>query len=226
MTFTGGHACNQTVIGHLVGPGDLIIHDSFAHNSIVQGAELSGARRRPFEHNNWRELNQTLTKIRGEYRRVLIAIEGLYSMDGDYPDLQRFVDLKNKHKAWLYVDEAHSIGTLGKTGRGIAELAGVDRKDVELWMGTLSKHSAVAVVLSVASKQLIDYLRYTTPGYVFAAGLTPGDAGAALGALRSFETATGAWLANFKATPSCSSNLLAKPGSIPAWPKEPRSFLS
>ena len=184
MTFTGGHACNQTVIGHLVGPGDLIIHDSFAHNSIVQGAELSGARRRPFGHNDWAELNQTLTKIRGEYRRVLIAIEGLYSMDGDYPDLQRFVDVKNKHKAWLYVDEAHSIGTLGSTGRGIAEKAGVDRKDVELWMGTLSKTLGSCGGFVGGTKQLIDYLRYTTPGYVFAAGLTPGDAGAALGALR------------------------------------------
>ena len=184
MTFTGGHACNQTVIGHLVGPGDLIIHDSFAHNSIVQGAELSGARRRPFEHNNWRELNQTLKKIRGDYRRVLIAIEGLYSMDGDYPDLQRFVNLKNKHKAWLYVDEAHSIGTLGATGRGIAELADVDRKDVELWMGTLSKTLGSCGGFVGGKKPLIDYLRYTTPGYVFAAGLTPGDAGAALGALR------------------------------------------
>ena len=127
MTFAGGHACNESVIGHIVGPGDLIIHDSFAHNSIVQGAELSGARRRPFEHNNWQELNRILKIVRNEYRRVLIAIEGLYSMDGDYPELQRFVDVKNRHKAWLYVDEAHSIGTLGSTGRGLAELEGVDR---------------------------------------------------------------------------------------------------
>ena len=105
-------------------------------------------------------------------------------MDGDYPDLQRFVDVKNKHKAWLYVDEAHSLGTLGETGRGIAEIAGVDRKDVELWMGTLSKSLGSCGGFVGGTKQLIDYLRYTTPGYVFAAGLTPGDVGAALGALR------------------------------------------
>ena len=184
MTFPGGHACNESVIGHLVGPGDLIIHDSFAHNSIVQGAELSGARRRPFEHNSWRDLNQTLTNIRGDYRRVLIAIEGLYSMDGDYPELQRFVDVKNKHKAWLYVDEAHSIGTLGETGRGIAEVAGVDRKEVELWMGTLSKSLGSCGGFVGGTKQLIEYLRYTTPGYVFAAGMPPANVGAALGALR------------------------------------------
>ena len=117
ITFPGGHACNESVIGHLVGPGDLIIHDSLAHNSIIQGAALSGARRRPFDHKNWEQLDEILTEIRHEYRRVLIAIEGLYSMDGDIPDLSKFVEIKKRHKAWLYVDEAHSIGTLGETGR-------------------------------------------------------------------------------------------------------------
>ena len=184
MTFPGGHACNESVIGHLVGPGDLIIHDSFAHNSIVQGAELSGARRRPFEHNNWEELDRILTNVRGDYRRVLIAIEGLYSMDGDYPDLVKFIEVKNKHKAWLYVDEAHSIGTLGATGRGLAELAGVDRNDVELWMGTLSKSFGSCGGFIGAKSALIQYLRYTTPGYVFAAGMPPANVGAALGSLR------------------------------------------
>ncbi|MEL7500289.1 MAG: aminotransferase class I/II-fold pyridoxal phosphate-dependent enzyme [Planctomycetota bacterium] len=184
MTFPGGHACNESVIGHLVGPGDLIIHDSFAHNSIVQGAELSGARRRPFEHNNWQELNRTLKNIRGDYRRVLIAVEGLYSMDGDYPDLQRFIDVKNKHHAWLYVDEAHSIGTLGETGRGLGELAEVDRRDVELWMGTLSKSFGSCGGYVGGKRALIEYLRYTTPGYVFAAGMPPANVGAALGSLR------------------------------------------
>ena len=97
--------------------------------------------------------------------------DALYSMDGDYPELQRFVDVKNKHKAWLYVDDAHSIGTLGETGRGLAEVAGVDRKDVELWMGTLSKSLGSCGGFVGGAKQLIDYLRYTTPGYVFAAGI-------------------------------------------------------
>ena len=96
ITFPGGHACNESVIGHLVGAGDLIIHDSFAHNSIIQGAELSGARRRPFNHNDWNHLDQILGQIRNEFRRVLIAIEGLYSMDGDYPELPNFVRVKDK----------------------------------------------------------------------------------------------------------------------------------
>ncbi len=184
ITFPGGHATNESVIGHLVGRGDLIIHDGFAHNSIVQGAELSGARRRPFEHNNWQELNKILKQTRRDFRRVLIIVEGLYSMDGDYPDLPRFVEIKKRHKAWLYVDEAHSIGTLGETGRGIGEVFGVARDDVECWMGTLSKSFGSCGGFIGGKHNLIQFLRYTTPGFVFAAGMPPANVGAALGALR------------------------------------------
>lgn len=184
ITFAGGHATNESVIGHLVGPGDLIIHDALAHNSIVEGAELSGARRRPFEHNDWRALDQTLSEIRHEYRRVLIAIEGLYSMDGDCPNLPKFIEVKNKHKAWLYLDEAHSIGTMGKTGRGLGEVFGVRRDSLEMWMGTLSKSFGSCGGFIGGNARLIEYLRYTTPGFVYAAGLAPASVGAALGALR------------------------------------------
>ena len=184
ITFPGGHACNESVIGHLVGKGDLIVHDSLAHNSIVQGAMLSGATRRPFEHNNWRELNQILRETRSQYARVLIAIEGLYSMDGDYPELPRFVEIKHKYKTWLYVDEAHSIGTLGDTGRGLGEVYNVQRGDVDCWMGTLSKSFGSCGGFIGGSSDLIEYLRYTTPGYVFAAGMPPANVGAALGSLR------------------------------------------
>ncbi len=184
ITFPGGHACNESVIGHLVGPGDLIIHDSFAHNSLIQGAELSGARRRPFEHNNHQQLYEILKETRDDYRRVLIVVEGLYSMDGDFPDLPKFVEIKNKFKAWMYVDEAHSIGTLGETGRGVAEVFGVKRDDVECWMGTLSKSFGSCGGFIAGKSQLINYLRYTTPGYVFAAGMPPANVGAALGSLR------------------------------------------
>ena len=89
IAFVGGHATNETVIGHLMGPGDLILHDALAHNSIVQGCILSGARRRPFPHNDWQAADRLLEQFRHEYRRVLIAIEGVYSMDGDIPDLPK-----------------------------------------------------------------------------------------------------------------------------------------
>ncbi len=189
ITFPGGHATNESVIGHLVGSGDLIIHDSLAHNSIIQGAELSGARRRPFKHNDYEHLNCVLEEVRHSYRRVLIAIEGLYSMDGDYPDLPKFIEIKNRYKAWLFVDEAHSIGTMGKTGRGLAEVFDVNREDVECWMGTLSKAFGSCGGFIGGTHQLIEYLRYTTPGYVFAAGMPPANVGAALGALRVLKNA-------------------------------------
>lgn len=184
ITFPGGHATNESVIGHLVGKGDLILHDSLAHNSIIQGAELSGARRRPFDHNDWKQLDAILRDIRRDYRRVLIAIEGLYSMDGDFPYLPGFVDVKKKHNCWLFVDEAHSIGTLGATGRGIGELYGIARRDVECWMGTLSKSFGSCGGFIGGTHNMVDYLRYTTPGFVFAAGIPPANVGAALAALK------------------------------------------
>ena len=131
-----------------------------------------------------------LKEIRRDYRRVLVAIEGLYSMDGDYPDLPKFVEVKRRHKCWLYVDEAHSIGTMGATGRGIGEFYGVSRREVECWMGTLSKSFGSCGGFVGGSANLIDYLRYTTPGYVFAAGIPPANVGAALGALRSLRASS------------------------------------
>ena len=121
IAFVSGHATNVTTIGHLLGPDDLILHDTLAHNSIIQGAELSGATHRAFAHNDWMALDAMLCESRHRYRRVLIAIEGVYSMDGDLPELPRFIALKKKHKTLILVDEAHSLGTLGPTGRGIGE---------------------------------------------------------------------------------------------------------
>jgi len=183
IVFVSGHATNVTTIGHLMGPGDLIVHDILAHNSILQGARLSGATSRGFAHNDWRALDTLLAGIRRGFRRVLIAIEGVYSMDGDCADLARFVDVKKKHRAMLLVDEAHSLGTMGKSGRGIGEHANVDRADVELWMGTLSKSLASCGGYIAGSAELIEYLKYTAPGFVYSVGISPPNAAAALAAL-------------------------------------------
>jgi 8-amino-7-oxononanoate synthase len=183
LVFVSGHATNVTTIGHLLGPEDMIIHDVLAHNSIIQGAQLSGATRRVFAHNDWRAMDALLTEVRTRYRRVLIAIEGVYSMDGDYPDLPRFVELKRKHKALTLVDEAHSLGTMGPTGRGIGEHWGIARTDVDMWMGTLSKSLASCGGYIAGSAELIEYLRYTAPGFVYSVGISPPNAAAALAAL-------------------------------------------
>jgi len=187
ITFVCGHSTNETTIGHMFGPGDLILHDALAHNSIIQGCILSGARRRPFPHNDWQTLDQLLSELRHEYRRVLIAIEGVYSMDGDYPDLPRFIEIKKRHKALLYIDEAHSLGVMGPHGRGISEHFDVDSQDVEFWMGTLSKGLGSCGGYIAGGKSLIQYLKYTAPGFVFANGLPPASAAAALAALKVLE---------------------------------------
>jgi 8-amino-7-oxononanoate synthase len=183
IVFVSGHATNVTTIGHLLGPSDLVLHDVLAHNSIIQGAALSGATRRAFAHNDWQTLDSLLTGVRHDYRRVLIAIEGVYSMDGDFPDLPRFVELKKKHKTLLLVDEAHSLGTMGATGRGIGEHWNVERADVDLWMGTLSKSLASCGGYIAGSAELVEYLKYTAPGFVYSVGLSPPSAAAALAAL-------------------------------------------
>lgn len=180
IVLVGGHSTNESIIGHLVGPGDLILHDALSHNSILQGAILSGARRRPFPHNDWKTANELLSQFRHEYRRVLIVIEGVYSMDGDIPDLPKFVELKKRHKTLLMVDEAHSMGTIGAEGRGIGEYYGVNRGDVDLWMGTLSKSFGSCGGYIAGCKALVEYLRYTAPGFVFSVGLSPTNAAAAL----------------------------------------------
>ena len=184
IVFVGGHSTNETTLGHLTGPGDLILHDSLAHNSIIQGCILSGARRRPFPHNDWRALDEVLREVRHEYRRVMIAIEGVYSMDGDYSDLPRFVEIKERHKALLFVDEAHSMGTMGRSGRGMSEHFGIEAERVDLWMGTLSKALGSCGGYIAGRRELIEYLKYTTPGFVYSVGLPPSNAAAALAALR------------------------------------------
>ena len=184
IVFVGGHSTNETTIGHLLGPGDLILHDSLAHNSIMQGAILSGARRRSFEHNDWQQLEALLAEIRHEYRRVLIAVEGVYSMDGDYPDLPRFVAAKQRHKALLMVDEAHSIGTMGASGRGIGEHFGINPSDVDIWMGTLSKSFGSCGGYIAGCREMVEYLKYTAPGFVYSVGLSPPNTAAALAALQ------------------------------------------
>jgi 8-amino-7-oxononanoate synthase len=188
IALVNGHATNVTVIGHLLGPGDLVIHDSLAHDSIVQGCKLSGATRRPFPHNDPAALDELLTSIRGHYRRALIIIEGIYSQDGDIADLPRFIDVKGRHGALLMIDEAHSIGVLGATGGGAGEHFDVDRDAVELWSGTLSKALAGCGGYVAGSRELIEFLKYTTPGFIFSGGMAPALAAAALAAIRVMRT--------------------------------------
>ncbi|MCX5583469.1 aminotransferase class I/II-fold pyridoxal phosphate-dependent enzyme [Streptomyces erythrochromogenes] len=182
LTLVSGHATNVTAIGHLVGAGDLVLHDALAHDSILQGCALSGAARRPFAHNDRADLEHLLRINRSRFRRVLIVVEGAYSMDGDLVDLPAVIGLKKRYGALLMVDEAHSIGTVGEHGRGVGEFFGVDRTDVDLWMGTLSKSFASCGGYLGGSARMVRWLRHTLPGFVYSVGLTPANAAAALAA--------------------------------------------
>lgn len=185
LVFVSGHATNQAALRTLLGPKDLVAVDALAHNSIFEGIRISGAQHITFPHNDWQALDRRLDELRGNYERVLIAIEGLYSMDGDAPDLPAFVAVKRRHQAWLMVDEAHSVGVLGKTGRGISEAAGIDIREVDLVMGTLSKSLCSAGGFIAGSRVLTDLLRYQAPGFVYSVGLSIPNTAAAIAALRA-----------------------------------------
>jgi 8-amino-7-oxononanoate synthase len=184
VVFVSGHATNVSTIGHLFGPKDLIVHDALIHNSALLGIQLSGARRMPFAHNDWEALDRLLTQDRMQYERVLIVVEGLYSMDGDMPDLPHFVEIKRRHRAFLMVDEAHSLGVLGRNGRGIQEHFGLRGSDVDIWMGTLSKALASCGGYIAGERALVEHLKCAAPGFVYSVGMPPPAAAAALAALR------------------------------------------
>ena len=183
QVFVSGHATNVTVIDALVGERDAVLHDSFIHNSISSGAKGSGAARRSFAHNDMDALEFLLEQTRPAFRNILVVIEGLYSMDGDVPDLPRLIELKDRYGVWLMVDEAHALGCVGKTGRGAFEHFGIDPSSVDVWMGTLSKTLASTGGYIAGSADLIDHLRNNASGFVYSVALPPVLAASAFAAL-------------------------------------------
>ena len=185
IVFVSGYGTNVSTIGHLFGPKDLLLHDSLIHNSALTGCILSGARRIPFPHNDYAALEKVLREQRMLHERVCIVTEGVFSMDGDIPDLARLIELKSKYKTLLMVDEAHSAGTIGETGHGIAEYCGIDPARVDIWMGTLSKSFASCGGYIAGSQALTLNLRYAAPGGIlYSVGMSPANTAAALAAVR------------------------------------------
>ncbi|MET3119275.1 8-amino-7-oxononanoate synthase [Undibacterium sp. GrIS 1.8] len=184
IVFVSGHATNVTTIGYLFGPKDLVLHDEYIHNSALQGIMLSGAKRMSFPHNDVKALDELLSQQREHFERVLIVVEGIYSMDGDYPDLPQFVEIKRRHKAFLMVDEAHSLGVMGKTGAGIREHFALKGSDVDIWMGTLSKSLAGCGGYIAGGTALVEHLKFLAPGFLYSVGMSPPIAAASLAALQ------------------------------------------
>lgn len=187
VALVSGHATNVTVIGHLLGRNDLIVHDALIHNSIAQGALLSGARRVAFRHLDPQAADKALGEARARHTNALLVIEGHYSMDGDVPDLAAFVAVARRHRTWLMVDDAHALGVLGPRGFGSADFAGIDPEGVDIWMGTLSKSLVSCGGYIAGRKDLITYLKRMAPGFVFSVGMAPVAAAAALAAIEILE---------------------------------------
>lgn len=184
LTFVSGHGTNVSVVGELLDKGDLLLFDALCHNSIVLGSRLSGAARKSFPHNDIAALGAILKDVRHKYKRVLIVVEGLYSMDGDVALLQELIELKTRYGAWLMVDEAHALGVLGATGRGVFEHFGIAPSAVDIWMGTLSKTLSGCGGYIAGCHDLIEILRFHASAFMFSVGMSPPVAGANLAALR------------------------------------------
>jgi 8-amino-7-oxononanoate synthase len=183
IVFTTGHQANVGCLGTILGPGDTVICDSADHASILDGVKLSGAKLRPFRHNQMEKLERMLERAAGDGGGVLVVVDGIFSMEGDVCDLPAIVELCERHGARLMVDEAHAVGVLGERGAGTCELFGLEDR-VDLRMGTFSKSLASCGGFITGPADVIDYLRVTSRPFIFTAAAVPAAVGAALGALR------------------------------------------
>lgn len=183
VVFTAGYQTVLTAITHLFGRGDAIIYDELAHNSSLLGAYYSGAELFTFKHNDPDSLENQLIHLTRRFDKVLIITEGVFSMDGDIAPIDKIVHLKKKYGCFLMVDEAHSLGVIGETGRGVIEYFHLNPDDIDLIVGTLSKSLASCGGFVCASKELIQYMKFSAPGFVFSAGITPANTAAALYAI-------------------------------------------
>ncbi|KAL7872245.1 hypothetical protein SRHO_G00072280 [Serrasalmus rhombeus] len=181
MVFGMGFATNSMNIPTLAGKGCLILSDELNHASLVLGARLSGSTIRVFKHNNMQSLEKLLRDaiVHGQprthrpWKKILILVEGIYSMEGSIVRLPEVIALKKKYKAYLYLDEAHSIGALGPGGRGVVDYFGLDPCDVDIMMGTFTKSFGAAGGYIGGNKELIDYLRTHSHSAIYATSMSP-----------------------------------------------------
>ena len=177
VTYSSGYATNLTVVSTLLSRGDYVISDKFNHASIVDGCLMSGAKFLRFRHNDMESLEQRLLQV-PEGKTKLVIADAVFSMDGDIIDFPALVELCRKYGAWLMIDEAHSVGVLGKTGRGIEEHFGLPGS-IDIKMGTLSKTIPSVGGYVAGDSEIINFLRHASRAYIFSAALPPAQAAAA-----------------------------------------------
>lgn len=185
LLFVSGYLTNIALLGYVIGPDDVVIHDDLSHNSMIAGARLSGAKRLSFRHNDVEHLDAMLTRHRKSGSICLVMMEGIYSMDGDIGRLPEILEVVRRHNADLYIDEAHSFGVLGATGAGIMEHYGIEPADDIVLMNTVSKSLASVGGYVTGPEQLMKAVRYLAPGAVlYCAPMPASQAAATLASLR------------------------------------------
>jgi len=182
VVFQSGFTCNSGVIPVLVGEGDVIVSDELNHASIIDGARLSRAKVTRFAHSNMDDLKRVLTEVKGQFRRILIITDGVFSMDGDIARLPDIVTLARQYGAMTYVDDAHSSGVLGKNGRGSVNHFGLDGQ-VDVQVGTLSKAMGVLGGYVASTRTLIEMLWHRGRPFLFSTSHPPGVAAACIAAI-------------------------------------------
>ena len=185
LCFSTGFPVNSGVIPCLTGRQDYIICDDRDHASIVDGRRLSMSTCLKYKHNDMQDLENQLKKCRPESIK-LIVVDGVFSMEGDLPDLPKIVELKHKYNATIMVDEAHGIGVFGRNGRGVCDHFGLTN-EVDLIMGTFSKSLASIGGFIAADSTIINWLRHNARTYIFSASNTPAATASALEALHILQ---------------------------------------
>ena len=181
IVFTMGYGTNATVLPAIMGPETLIISDSLNHTSLVNGSRGSSALVRVFRHNDPDHLEEVLIeaitlgqpRYRRVWKKILVVVEGIYSMEGAVCKLAEVVRVCKKYKAYIYLDEAHSVGALGKTGRGVCEFTGVDTADVDIMMGTFTKSFGGMGGYIAGNAALIDHIRSQSVGILHHNSMAP-----------------------------------------------------
>ncbi len=190
IVFTTGQQANVGTLATLLGTGDTVVIDSADHASLLDGALLSRAKLRAFRHNRMDKLESTLEKAVGDGGGVLVAVDGVFSMEGDIAPLREIAALTERFGARLMVDEAHAVGVLGARGAGTAELLGVEDR-ADLRMGTFSKSLASCGGFVAGDADVIEFLKIQSRAFLFTASGVPAAVGAALAALRVIRSADG-----------------------------------
>lgn len=216
LLFTSGYVANDaalSTLGRLL-PGCVIFSDALNHASMIEGIRRSGAEKRIFAHNDWRDLKRQLGAV-CKYRPKLICFESCYSMDGDFAPMEAICDLADQYNAFTYVDEVHAVGLYGARGAGIAERDGLlDR--IDMFQGTLSKGFGAIGGYIAGSHAAVDFIRSCAAGFIFSTALPPSVVAGIRAALRHLKEDGQARTALAKRASSLKAKMLAN--NIPVLP--------